>query len=337
MQRQVEEMERLERLMERLEDPELANSMTPDDLAFLEAHGVDPYAKYNRPGSAQTAASPASQTTEPPAAQTGTSGLGEYTGFGGQTSTEGFKYLTLEDGTVRITDYTGTAAELVIPARIDGKTVSAVGDVMGFNLPACTSVVIEDGPTALADYAFSGMTGLLRVTLPSTLKTVGPDAFSGCVSLRSVAIPAGVAVLPENVFFGCAALTEVTLPEGLTEIGEAAFQGCRALKAITVPDSVTAIAAKAFRFCASLTDVRLGANLRTLGESAFEYCESLTRLTLPASLEEIGPAAVGCMAVEAEDGTVLYVVDENVVLVVSRGSAGQMYCQDTGVAYELAD
>ena len=39
-----------------------------------------------------------------------------------------FKYTLQEDGTAEITAYTGKAAELTIPATLDGHSVTSIGD-----------------------------------------------------------------------------------------------------------------------------------------------------------------------------------------------------------------
>ena len=39
-----------------------------------------------------------------------------------------YKYSVLDDGTVEITKYTGSAIEIEIPAAIDGKSVTSIGD-----------------------------------------------------------------------------------------------------------------------------------------------------------------------------------------------------------------
>ncbi len=39
-----------------------------------------------------------------------------------------YKYSVLADGTVEITGYTGSATEIEIPAAIDGKSVTSIGN-----------------------------------------------------------------------------------------------------------------------------------------------------------------------------------------------------------------
>ena len=54
-----------------------------------------------------------------------------------------FGYAVLEDGTVAIFDYTGSASELVIPSELDGYTVTEIqGEVFEF----CSSLTEVRNP-----------------------------------------------------------------------------------------------------------------------------------------------------------------------------------------------
>lgn len=52
----------------------------------------------------------------------------------------------LEDGTLEITKYIGTAAEVVVPSEIDGKQVTKIGE-SAFRNSSVTSVTLPDGLT----------------------------------------------------------------------------------------------------------------------------------------------------------------------------------------------
>ena len=65
--------------------------------------------------------------------------------------------------TVAVTGYTGTAANVTVPATLGGADVTEIG----------------------AD-AFAGNTTLTSVSLPNKIKTIGARAFKGCTKLASV-------------------------------------------------------------------------------------------------------------------------------------------------------
>jgi hypothetical protein len=105
-----------------------------------------------------------------------------------------FKYR-VEDGGVKIVDYTGTSRELVIPGKINGRPVTAIGDSFLQNTTSPVSVSIPNSVTAIGRAAFFN-SGLQSVKLPKNLKTIDKDAFGNCVYLNDksrVAIKAAIA------------------------------------------------------------------------------------------------------------------------------------------------
>ncbi|MGN0670482.1 MAG: leucine-rich repeat domain-containing protein [Oscillospiraceae bacterium] len=116
-----------------------------------------------------------------------------------------FKYKFKEElGGIEITEYKGKKEVINIPATIDGKNVTSIG---------------ED--------AFVGCVGVTSVIIPNGVTTIGKSAFNN-LELTSVTIPDSVTKIGENAFLFCSRLTSVTLPDSVTEIGKDAFSGCMA-------------------------------------------------------------------------------------------------------------
>ncbi len=110
-----------------------------------------------------------------------------------------FAYNELEDGTLEIIGYSGDESDLVIPAEINGKKV-----------------------TAIASEAFQFCDNLQSVTIPYGVTTIGEDAFYGCLFLESVTIPESVTSIGNSAFFDCW-IKSVTIPKSVTSIGDRAF------------------------------------------------------------------------------------------------------------------
>ncbi len=89
-----------------------------------------------------------------------------------------FVYDELDDETVEITRYNGYEAQLDIPAEIDGKKVTSIGNV-----------------------AFEGCTNLKNVTIPGRVTSIGNFAFDSCPNLKTVIIPKSVTSIG-NLAFG---------------------------------------------------------------------------------------------------------------------------------------
>ena len=151
---------------------------------------------------------------------------------------------------------------------------------------SATEFTVKAGTLTIGDRAFEGCTGLIKVSLPVSLKTIGSDAFSGCVGLQEVEYGGSVSdwfaitfvstmsspmyyathmsilgeesadlVLPENItsipagtFKGNTTITKVTIPAKVTSIGDEAFMGCTNLiEIIFEDDHVTYMGRDAFR------------------------------------------------------------------------------------------
>ena len=236
---------------------------------------------------------------------------------GAETYTYGdFEYYILDDGTVEITDYSGSAENVDIPAEIDGKSVTSIGDHAFGDCISLTSITIPDSVTEIGYSAFSGCTSLTNITIPDSVTSIGDYAFEGCTSLTNITIPDSVTSIGDWAFHGCTSLTSITIPDSVTSIGEYAFFGCSSLTSITIPNSVTSIGGSAFEGTALLDkqttpvkyadswvvncdsdveNVIIKSGTKGIANSTFFGCSSLTSITIPDSVTSIGEYAFkGC-------------------------------------------
>ena len=71
-----------------------------------------------------------------------------------------------------------------------------------------------------------------RITIPSSLTSIGYEAFQGCTSLTNVTIPNSVTSIGGSAFGWCTSLTSITIPNSVTSIGDWAFHSCTGLSAV---------------------------------------------------------------------------------------------------------
>ena len=163
------------------------------------------------------------------------------------TGTTQLEYQAFDDDTVEITDCDNEAAgELEIPAEIDGKPVTSIGDGAFSVCSGLTKITIPNGVTSIGDYAFSDCSGLTKITIPNGVTSIRDGAFSNCSGLTEITIPDSVTSIGDNAFSDCSGLTEITIPDSVTSIRAGTFSNCSGLTEITIPDSVTSIGGSTF-------------------------------------------------------------------------------------------
>ena len=96
-----------------------------------------------------------------------------------------------------------------------------------------TTIVINNGPRAIGEYAFNGCCNATSINIPNGVTMIYKGAFKGCSSLATITIPEGVHSIGESAFDGCSTLKSISLPNSTSSIGNCAFSGCDNLKKVT--------------------------------------------------------------------------------------------------------
>ena len=152
-------------------------------------------------------------------------------------------------------------------------------------------VKVEDTIQELPTSAFSGNQLLMEVSLPETLRVIGPEAFLNCVLLSKIRIPVNVQEIRVRAFKGCQNLRDFALPSGLTCIQEETFSRCSKLKTMLVPCSVVVIEQGAFAYCTALLSVELSKGLQVIESRVFAHCEKLKNIEIPSTGNKVGDDA----------------------------------------------
>ncbi|MCM1159531.1 MAG: leucine-rich repeat domain-containing protein, partial [Clostridium sp.] len=194
-----------------------------------------------------------------------------------ETLTSGdYEYQVLDDGTVEITEYQGSAAVVQIPDTIGNRKVTRIGDSAFGSCSGLTGIEIPDSVTSIGDYAFSECSGLTSIEIPDSVTSIGEFAFSDCSGLTSIEIPDSVTSIERGTFSDCSGLISIEIPDSVTSIGNNAFSVCSNLTSIEIPDSVTRIEDYVFFLCSSLTGIEIPDSVTSIGNRAFYGCRSLT-------------------------------------------------------------
>ena len=173
-----------------------------------------------------------------------------------------------ENGNLTITAYNGTAADVVIPDKIDGAAVTAVGSG-AFMSKAITSVKIPSSITTIGYRAFRDCDLLGEVTIPDTVTVIEAEAFYNCNKLVTVNMSKGIKTVGNSAFAENPSLLGIEIPAGAESLGASCFQNCDALSRVILPDGIT-LGNSCFSYCDGLEYLSLPDNV-TFGEKAFAY------------------------------------------------------------------
>ena len=205
--------------------------------------------------------------------------------------TWGYEYDEWDEESATVTGAYPLSGALEIPALIDGRVVTGIGDSAFFGCDGLTSVAIPASVTEIGNWAFENCSELISVTLGEGVRWLGDHVFSGCESLETIFVQPGNCdyesedgVLFERIWGE--GRTLVHFPEGrsgsyeipadVVSIGDAAFEKCIGLTSVTISEGVTNIGNWAFSGCRSLASVAISRRVRQVGRGAFSDCRRLT-------------------------------------------------------------
>lgn len=152
------------------------------------------------------------------------------------------------------------------------------------------TVVVSEGVTSIGENVFENCQNMQKITLPTTLTSIGHAAFmqgDGYVStvygLTEITIPSGVTSIGGSAFWG-SAIGSLVIPESVTEIGKYACRDCAALKSVTINGTV--IGEFMFVSCTKLSTFNIGSKLKKIGSNVFNYCAALKSITYDGTLAQ---------------------------------------------------
>ena len=219
-------------------------------------------------------------------------------------SAENFDYLIQEDGTAEITRYKGDSDKLVIPAELDGHTVTKIARLKSpeaGNGPMITAVVIPDSVQVIEDNPFKDCADLSSVIVSPEhpyLEVKDGVLFSRAekrlicyphsLKAGTYEIPGGTQIIGVSAFSQNSSLTGIVIPDSVKEIGAYAFSFCINLTEIRIPRGISRIATGTFAFCGQLNSLCLPDGVETIEDGAFNFCSSLTNIRIPDTVTAIG-------------------------------------------------
>ena len=235
----------------------------------------------------------------------------------------GFYYVINNRNEAIVTDYDGSATNLVIPSTLGGKPVKMIYYSAFTSLDQLKSVTISQGVEVIGASAFAACDNLAKVTIPSSVKTIDTLAFALDLSLNNVVVPSSVTKLGAGVFLLNSNLTNVTLPSSISTIPDSTFAGCESLSSIKLPSSIKTIGDSAFAMT-GFSQFTVPNGVTTIGDEAFSDCEKLTDITIPKSVTKIGKSLADAGA-------------EVVTIHGETGSYAETYAKQNDLAFKATN
>ncbi len=226
----------------------------------------------------------------------------------------------ISGGKAALIGYSGSAAELEVPDRVNGAPVTEIAGEVFNGCTSLESITIPDTAESVGDKVFYGCSSLKSVSIGKSVVSIGTSAFEGCSALESIVIPSSADKVGEYAFkdcyslesaevlgtatrinFGafnnCASLEEFVYPDGATYTGDSVFSGCTSLSSVTLPSAATSIGGGLFSGCSSLESIVIPDSVVIINSNAFRNCISLESVTIPDSVKYIyGSAFGGCFS-----------------------------------------
>jgi len=192
----------------------------------------------------------------------------------------GLKNLAIADGINTLTVEGYSFYNCAIDTVYMGRNVSGNGN-FGEGVKRLT---IGSSVTSIGSDAFTHCSGLTSITIPSSVTEIGRNAFSQCTALKNLAIADGIDTLTVDVnnggaFYNCAIDTVYMGRNVYYENNNFALFG-NGVKRLTIGSSVTSIGDMAFYNCSGLTSVTIPSSVTEIGRNAFFNCTALKNLAI---------------------------------------------------------
>ena len=180
-----------------------------------------------------------------------------------------------------------------------------------------TELIIPDSVTNIEAFAFYNCSGLISITIPDSVISIGSNAFEGndiaSININSIESWCKIDGLSslmryrtddKKLYLNGEKITELIIPDGVTNIEEFAFFSCSGLTSVTISDSVTSIGSCAFSCCLGLKNLIIPDSVISIGGQAFYHCENVE--TIEVSKNNTVYSAVNNCLIEKETKTLIF-------------------------------
>ena len=183
--------------------------------------------------------------------------------FNASAANDGYYVYEIKDGEATITGCDRSIeGDIVIPEKLGGIRVTAIGEKAFYNCSGITTVRIDDN-----------------------IRSIGKAAFAHCYALSEVILPDCIEEIADETFDMCYNLAKVSLSKtNIRRIGSRAFAYCEFLETV---------GAEAFRECGNLQALIVGKGTASIEKDAFAKCYNLFNVYYMGTEEEYKAVTIG--------------------------------------------
>lgn len=157
--------------------------------------------------------------------------------------------------------------------------------------PATLKTITVTKDETVEDYAFNGMTNVIKIDWKQEPVSIGAYAFGDCKSLSDLnCATTMVQTIGDGAFYNCKMLSDIELSSQVTAVGASAFEGCTNLASISVTDNLVKVGENAFKGTAWLNAQPAGAVMLAKVFITFKGNDKI--ITVPDTALSIADAAL---------------------------------------------
>lgn len=190
------------------------------------------------------------------------------------------------------------------------KGLVSIGEYAFYNCNSMNSLIFPSTLRTIEDYAFYDCFSFEEVIIPEGVETIGMYAFSVSAigkrrkyqngeyiefepQLEKVSLPSTLRTLGGSAFYYCNSIKTLNIADGLEQIEQDAFSMCHSLRELRLPSTLKIIGSYAF-YWSALSTVELPEELNSIGYNAFSQCVNLREVVLPSTLTDVSQPFANC-------------------------------------------
>lgn len=156
------------------------------------------------------------------------------------------------------------------------------------NCEKLETVIIGENVKAVPPRMFQKLPSLSKITIPSTVESIGSNAFLEC-GLKRVNLEPGLKVIGSYAFEKTL-IDSIYLPSSIDSIASSAFLSCESLKTISynATNNVESYTTSPFAKCVNVKKIIIGSDVAMIQKNLFRDFPNLKTVEIPGNVKSIG-------------------------------------------------